>query len=150
MSAPPARETFRVWLPIDVRWGDMDAMGHVNNAAYFTYCESARIHYFARIELFALAPTPAHGPAVVTASCTFRQQVRHPAALEVGVRAVAIGTKSFTLAYGIYRRDQEHDREQAVADGSSVVVWVDYAAGKSQPLPAAIAARIHDLDDLAG
>lgn len=44
-------DTFRHRETLAVRWGDMDAMGHVNNAAFFTYCESARMSYFAAIEI---------------------------------------------------------------------------------------------------
>ena len=43
------RGDFCYWLSITVRWGDMDAIGHVNNAAYFTYCESARLGYLEQI-----------------------------------------------------------------------------------------------------
>lgn len=135
-------EDFRVRIVQEVRWGDMDAFGHVNNAKYFTYCESARIHYFEGIELDSYREDERHGPAVVTATCNFLRQVHHPATLEVGVRATQIGRKSFTLEYVIVRRE---DGER-VADGSSVVVWVDYGEGKSIPLPEALKARIRELD----
>lgn len=136
------REAFQHWQPIDVRWGDMDAFGHVNNAAYFTYCESARISYFEVLDLDAHRGAPDHGPAVVTATCNFHRQVHHPAALDVGARATKIGGKSFTLEYVILRRDSE----ELVADGSSVVVWVDYAAGRSIPLPEPLKESIRRLD----
>lgn len=132
-------------LPIEVRWGDMDAMGHVNNAAYFTYCESARIRYFEVVGLGTVDASSRYGPAVVTATCNFRAQVHYPASLEVAVRAVRLGTKSFELAYQIRRRD---DSEETVADGSSVVVWVDYRAGRAAPVPADLADRIRTLDGL--
>lgn len=135
----------KVWLPIAVRWGDMDAMGHVNNAAYFTYCESARIHYFEAIGLeVGTVHEEGFGPAVVTATCNFRRQVHYPADLEVGVACTRIGTSSFTLAYRIRRADDQ----TLVADGTSVVVWADYRAGTSAPLPEAFAARIRSLDGL--
>ncbi|MEM9596121.1 MAG: thioesterase family protein [Acidobacteriota bacterium] len=136
------RDDFRLWYPIDVRWGDMDAFGHVNNARYFTYCESARIAYFDAIRLDELKAAPDHGPAVVSATCNFRRQVHYPDALDVGARTSRIGGKSFTLEYEIFRRGTD-DR---VADGSSVVVWVDYGAGKSLPLPDALLARLRDFD----
>lgn len=151
MSAEDHTESYRVWLPVDVRWADMDAMGHVNNAKYFTYCESARMRYFEVVDLYREGAGSELGPAVVTATCNFRAQVRHPAALEVGARASAIGTKSFTLEYLIRHRDGDGDGDDGgdvVADGSSVVVWVDYAAGKAEPLPAALVARIRALDGL--
>lgn len=141
---PPEREGFHHIEPIDVRWGDMDAMGHVNNATYFTYCESARMSYFEAVRLGEHKEEPTHGPALVTATCNFHQQVHYPALLEVAARAVQIGGKSFTLEYRILRRDTE----EVVADGSSVVVWVDYEAGKAIPLPAALKAAIRRLEGM--
>lgn len=140
------RDHFRVWITLDVRWGDMDAYGHVNNANYFTYCESGRIRYFEELALERLREQPSHGPAVVSATCNFQRQVHYPATLDVGVRTTAIGRSSFTLDYAILR----HGGDEAVADGSSVVVWVDYDAGKSVALPAALKARILEIDPEAG
>jgi acyl-CoA thioester hydrolase len=141
VSAPPEADRFHHWEPIDVRWGDMDAYAHVNNAAYFTYCESARMGYFARIGLDDLRPQ-GQGPAVVQATCNFRRQVHHPAALEVGARTSKIGGKSFTLEYLLRHRGEG----TVVADGSSVVVWVDYDAGRALPLPEALVRHLVDLD----
>ncbi len=141
----PVRENYRHRLTIPVRWGDMDAFGHVNNAKYFTYCESARISYFQAIGLGAEHNTaPVYGPSVVTATCNFRRQVHYPANLEVGVRAVKIGRTSFTLEYGIFLEDTA----DLLADGSSVVVWVDYRAGKSAALPESLKQHIRELDGL--
>ncbi|MEM9555854.1 MAG: thioesterase family protein [Acidobacteriota bacterium] len=163
------RDHYATWHVEPVRWGDMDAYGHVNNAKYFTYCESARMLYFQRIRLDeasaeesaaagAEAPDsgpPAFGPALVQADLNFRRQVHYPAVLEVGVRATKVGTKSFTLEYVVARREQAdvHAVDAAldpapVADGSSVVVWVDYRRGASAPLPDALAERIRSLDSL--
>jgi acyl-CoA thioester hydrolase len=144
MSEQATRERFRHWITVPVRWGDMDAFGHVNNARYFTYCESARISYFQAVGLGAQTTTPDHGPSVVTATCNFRRQVHYPATLEVGVRALKIGRTSFPLEYGIFLEGTG----DLVADGSSVVVWVDYGAGKSTPLPESLKARIRELDGL--
>lgn len=142
------RDTFRLLHPIDVRWGDMDAFGHVNNACYFTYCESARIAWFDAIELERFKEASSHGPALVTATCNFLQQVHYPAALEVGARASHVGGKSFTLDYAVLRRGGEKDGEK-VADGTSVVVWVDYAEGRAIPLPQALRDTIREFDSLA-
>ena len=79
---------------------------------------------------------------MVTATCNFRRQVHYPATLDVGVRAVKIGRTSFPLEYGIFLAGTD----DLVADGSSVVVWVDYGAGKSTPLPESLKARIRELD----
>ncbi len=139
------REKFKVWEPILIRWGDMDAFGHVNNARFFTFCESARIRYFDTIDLDGFRPDPGLGPVVVSATCNFLQQVHYPAELEAGTRAIDIGRSSFTLEYGIFRRDSE----VKVADGSSVVVWIDYKAGKAVRLPEELKSTIQAFDALA-
>lgn len=91
------RELFRHWQTVPVRWGDMDSFGHVNNARFFTYCESARISWFEAVELDRHREDERQGPAAVSATCNFRRQVHYPATLEVGARATRIGGKSFTL-----------------------------------------------------
>lgn len=139
------RNQFNLWIPMSVRWGDMDAMGHVNNAVYFTYCESARISYFDAIELWKHREHERHGPALVTAHLNFRQQVHYPAELEVGVRCSGIRHRSFTLEYEIYRRGTE----QLVADGASVVAWTDYAANRAVPIPDTLRAAISRFEGWA-
>jgi len=128
------RDGFSHWVQETVRWGDMDAMGHVNNAVYFVYCESARISFFKAVDLRRHNQDGRFGPALATAACNFRQQVHHPATLDVGLKVAKVGTKSFTLEYAMFRSGED----QPVADGSSVVVWVDYEAGTSAPLPDAL------------
>lgn len=149
------REQFRVFEPVRVRWADMDSFGHVNNACYFTFCESARIRYFEEIGMGEFAPAFAGdeavdgederpGPALAQASLDFRAQVHYPARLEASARATRIGRSSFALDYAIF----EEGRDEPVAEGTSVVVWIDYAVGKSRPLPEELRRRICDLDGL--
>lgn len=139
---PPIRSDFEIWEPQQVRWGDMDAFGHVNNTTYFTYCESARMRYFRAAGLGELRAAPPVGPAAVNANCNFLRQLHAPDELDVGVRVREIGRSSFTFEYGIFRRGED----QLVAYGSSVVVWVDYAAGRSVALPESLRRRISEID----
>ena len=124
------REEFRHWIRIEVRWGDMDAQGHVNNAVYFTYCESARIGLFDAIGFHGRAIST-HGPSLVSATCDFKRQVVYPATLEVGVCVGEIGRRSFHMHYGMFL----YETDEAVATGSSVTAWTDYAANRAVPLP---------------
>ncbi len=130
--------------PVSVRWGDVDSMGHVNNARYFTYCESARMSYFAAIRLRENAAEEKHGPALAAANLNFRRQVRWPAELDVGVRVSEIGRTSFKMEYEIVHRESR----ERVADGAGVVVWVDYATGRPIPLPEALKAEIRRLEGM--
>ncbi len=129
----PTRAEFRFWWPVTVRWGDMDAMGHVNNAIYFQYLESARIGYFETLVGWTGRDegTGRQGPVVVSQTFHYRLQVYYPAELVVGVRCREVRNKSFVLEYGIFRKGTD----ELVGDGSSVVVWLDYDGGKALDIP---------------
>jgi len=65
-------------MTIPIRWGDMDAMGHVNNTVYFRYLESIRIEWMFR----AVGPSPdaaGEGPVIVNTFCNFLKQLSTPA-----------------------------------------------------------------------
>ena len=130
-------------VEVPVRWGDMDARRHVNNAKYFTYCETARIAYFEKIGLFDVAHATL-GPSLAMAQLNFRRQVHYPATLLVEVCTTKIGTTSFTLQYRI--RDQKQPADEGASDGTSVVVWVDYSAGKPVPLPEELIEKIIEVE----
>jgi acyl-CoA thioester hydrolase len=130
--------------PISVRWGDLDSMGHVNNAKYFTYCESARMGYFEAVHMNQHRADPRHGPALAAANLNFRRQVHWPSELDVRTRVSHVGRSSFTMDYEIVRRGTD----EIVADGSGVIVWVDYSVGKSIPLPQELRAEIERFEDM--
>ena len=140
----PASDKARHVEPISVRWGDMDSMGHVNNAQYFTYCESARMSYFAAVRMHEHREDERHGPALAAANLNFRRQVRYPADLEVATRVTEIGRSSFKMEYELLHRGTD-DR---VADGVGVIVWVDYGTGKSIPLPESLKEEIRRFEGL--
>jgi acyl-CoA thioester hydrolase len=128
----PARNEFRYWWPITVRWKDMDMMGHVNNSTYFTYLESARIGFLeARGCLGTLEGASRTGTVVVSQTFHYRRQVRYPNELEVGVRCSELRTRSFVLEYAIFRRRSD----ELVGNGFTVLAWLDYAAGQAIEIP---------------
>ena len=136
---------FPLIVPIEVRWSDLDAMGHVNNAVYFTYCESARMRYFEEIQMLAHAEGPRHGPALVSAALQFRRQLHYPATIEVAVRTVAVERRSFRMEY----RLSERGSSQPVAEGDSAVAWIDYQEGRAIPIPATLRSAIERLEGRA-
>ncbi|MFN9729412.1 MAG: acyl-CoA thioesterase [Pseudomonadota bacterium] len=120
---------------IDVRWGDMDAYGHVNNAVYATYIEEARLRWFASLP--AAWRTDSSAPVIAAQTVNYRRQLEGPAALRVALSVQRVGRSSLTIAFVIAA---DSDPATAYADGSSVLVWVDPASGRSIPLPAMVLA----------
>jgi len=135
------RSDFKSWTSVDVRWGDMDALGHVNNTKYFVYCESARINYFETLDL-KLQPSLLQGPTLAHANLNFIQQVHYPAQLEVGVRVSTVKNRSFQMDYAIFLAGTE----TIVASGYSVMVWADYKLGKSIEMPEEIRKVIEERE----
>jgi acyl-CoA thioester hydrolase len=130
MSEQLTRDQFTYWIEIDVRWGDMDAQGHLNNTVYFTYCESVRVKLLGEMGARGKVGGP-HGPALVSTSCDFKKQVVYPATLDVGVRVEEIGWRSFRMRYGLFF----HGTDELAATATSVNAWVDYEAGRAIPVP---------------
>jgi acyl-CoA thioester hydrolase len=119
----------------------MDAIGHVNNAKYFTYCESARIEYFDQINVGRLGEATS-GPALVQATLNFRRQVSYPSVLDVGISVPEVRTRSFRMDYGIFFEATD----TLVADGTSVVAWADYRAGRAVEVPETVRTAIDVLE----
>ena len=115
---------------IPIRWGDMDALGHVNNTVYFRYMEQARISWFDTLDLGRSGTK--EGPAVINASCTFLKQLVYPGNVEVKTYAGQAGRSTFETWIELR---PSYDPDVIYAEGRAKVVWVDYARGKSAPLP---------------
>ena len=118
---------FEIDLPI--RWGDMDAMGHVNNTVYFRYLEEARIRWF---DTAGFRSDPrSEGPVIVNAHCSFIRELRYPGVVRCRLYAGPAGRSSFDTFAVMSRTD---DPETVYAEGGARVVWVDYRNRKSTPL----------------
>lgn len=125
------KSDFQFWIDISTRWRDLDAMNHVNSATYLTYFEIARMSYFDSIGLHDLKKPGVVGPAVVSQTCNYRQQVFHPSTLETGIRCSRLGTTSFTVEYEFYLEGTD----TLVCDGSTTLAWLDYTIPKAVPFP---------------
>ncbi len=114
---------------IRIRWGDLDALGHVNAAKYFVYFEQARVEYLAR--LGKKVEFADEGPVIINAACTFLKQVHYPSTILLDLSISEPGRSSFMMTYDVKVKGNNDN----CAEGSSKVVWVNYKAGKSIPLP---------------
>ncbi|WP_175940070.1 thioesterase family protein [Caballeronia sp. BCC1704] len=130
LNADPEFHTvFEMSMPI--RWGDMDAFGHVNNTVYFRYMEQVRISWFEQIGA-AGGNGEGQGPVIVNASMEFLRQLHYPGDVIARMSVGKPGRSSFDTHFELYRADAPGT---LYARGAAKVVWVDYAAGKSVPIP---------------
>lgn len=115
---------------IAVRWGDMDAYGHVNNALYMRYLEEARVQFLASIG----ADMRGNGtdPVIINVGCTFLRPVSYPATVIIKSYVGEIGRSSFMIWYEVSTTDNP---DQLCSEGYSKVVWMDHQTGRSVPLP---------------
>jgi len=113
---------------LDVRFADTDAMGHVNNAVYLTYCESARIAYWTDVtgEPVRLGTEGAESLILAEARITYRAPAFHGETITVETRATRIGRSSFTLEHRLTAREGEGP-SRLVATSDSILVRYDYA-----------------------
>jgi acyl-CoA thioester hydrolase len=111
----------------DVRFRDLDGMGHVNNAVFLTYMESARIAYLATL---GAGSNPQEHLILARMEVDFRSPIALGERVEVGVRPGRLGTKSFELEYDV-RADG-----RLAAEARSVLVGYDYTRGESVAIPA--------------
>ena len=122
---------------IPIRWGDMDAMGHVNNTVYFRYMEQARIGWFD-----ALVPEEAAwkstGIVIANASCNFKRPFNYPGTVEVKVYTGALGGSSVPTFYELLLMETQ----ALYADGEATVVFIDMQTQKPVRIPEDIRRRL--------
>ncbi|WP_110721341.1 acyl-CoA thioesterase [Thiolinea disciformis] len=128
-SSSSMRLVYSCTMP--VRWGDMDAYGHVNNTLYLRYLEEARVQMLidmgeGNIESNELAPV------VITVGCTFLRPIGYPNDLRIDCYVGEPGRSSFMTYYKLYTASAP---EVVATEGYAKVVWMNHKTGKSVPLP---------------
>ena len=115
---------------IPIRWGDMDAMGHLNNGSYFRYLEIIRIDWMVAI---GCMPDPAgEGPVIVNAFCNFYRQLEYPGDVRVKMYVSDPARTTFETWATLERADAPG---VICAAGGATTIWVDFPAQKAKPLP---------------
>jgi acyl-CoA thioester hydrolase len=127
---------FPFTMPIEVWFRELDAMGHVNNAVFFTYFEEVRTRYW--MSLVSEAGEPADlrklGFIVVHAECDYASQATMGEPLLIGCRVAGIGRKSFQFDYRIVSGEERSDAvARIVATGKSIQALYDWDAKTTVP-----------------
>lgn len=131
-------EQHPIHTKINVAWGEMDALQHVNNVVYFRYFETARIDFFNQINLLEDLQTTGVGPVISENNARYKRPVTFPDTVLVGVTISDIQTDRFMMHYTVFSQQQN----AVTTVGSSQVVMFNFKTGKkanlSEPLLAAL------------
>jgi acyl-CoA thioester hydrolase len=129
-------EGFRFSLGIDVRFRDLDALGHVNNAVYLTYFEIARMEFWRRVN--DRVDLTGMDMILARAEVDYRSPLVYGDRIEVGVRCASVKRSSFVLEQAIVHRPSG----RLVAEARKVLVHYDYRAGTKKALPEDLRQRL--------
>ena len=134
---------FTFVVNLNIEWGDMDALQHVNNIEYFKYFQVARIAYFEKINsdsVFGETPIPL---ILASTQCKFIYPLTFPDSVSVGVRVDAMADQYFTMKYAVV----SHQHQRLVAIGDAKVVMFDYVNNKKTSIPDEVRKTIIDLEE---
>lgn len=117
-------------MHLAIRWGDMDAMGHVNNTSYFRYMETIRIEWLHSIGC-QLDPQ-GEGPVIVNAFCNFFRQLQYPGNVLIKMYVSDPGRTTFETWATLEHTDEPGS---IYAAGGATTIWVDFSTQKARTLP---------------
>ena len=136
---------FHFHHPIEVRYGDLDPQGHVNNAKHLTYYEQARIAYMIELGLFTKDQSFMEiGVIIADIHITYLEPVYFGQKINVGVHAARLGNKSMTWEQDLV--DSETDK--ILSKGELVLVTYDYGSGQTIPIPQTWREKIMEFEGL--
>ena len=136
----PTRNDYGVLYPITTRWSDNDIYGHVNNVVYYSYFDSAANRYLIEEGGLDIADGSIVG-FVVNSGCQYHAPISYPEPIEAGVRVDKLGNSSVQYGIAIFKQG----REEAVAHGHFVHVFVEKAENKAVPIPAPLRAALERI-----
>ena len=137
---------YRFYHPVEVRYGDLDPQGHVNNAKHLTYFEQARIAYFIQLGLFTKDQSFMDiGVILADVHITYLEPVYFGQNIKVGIHISKLGNKSMTWEQNIL----DADTDKVLAKGEVVMVTYDYRTEKTIPVPPIWREKIGKFEGLA-
>ena len=137
---------FRFFHPIEVRYGDLDPQGHLNNSKYLTYFETGRIRYFVELGLFQPGQSFMDvGVIMAEASVTFLAPVHYGTPVKVGVHTSKMGNKSMRVEQNIVHAESG----EVLASGYVILVAFDYHKNKTTPIPSVMRETISEYEGLS-
>ena len=133
-----------VVMSIPVAWGEMDALGHVNNTVYFRYFESARINYFGKLDIIGYMSETGIGPILASTECRYKFPLHYPDTVMVGTKILSMEEDRFVMGYEVF--SATHKR--IAADGEGVIVTYDYHNNKKVNIPDVLRTKIMEFEKI--
>jgi acyl-CoA thioester hydrolase len=135
-----------VTMNIPVAWGEMDAMGHVNNIIYFRYFETVRIEYFNRLDMLNYTKETGIGPILASTECRYKLPLQYPDTVIAGTKILSMEADRFVMGYEVFSTKTK----RLAADGEGVIVTYDYRNNVKVNIPDPLRARIMELEKMHG
>jgi len=133
---------FTFVVDLNIEWGDMDALQHVNNIEYFKYFQVARIAYFEKIDSESVMGEKRISSILASTQCKFIYPLAYPDSISVGVRVDTMADQHFTMKYAVI----SHKHQRLAAIGDAKVVMFDYVNNKKVSIPNEIRKTIKDFE----
>ena len=138
-----AMTDYKFFHPTEIRYGDLDPQGHVNNAKYLTYFEQARVHYLIQLGLFSRDQSFMEiGVVIADIHIAYHAATHYDDNIKVGVKTARIGGKSLTVEQCV----MDADTGKIKASGTVVMVTYDYKDLKSIPVPDEWKTKIREFE----
>lgn len=134
-------ESFPSVITIDVQWGDMDALGHVNNTVPVRWYESSRINYMEVTGISTMMESRKVGPILAAVNCNYRRQLFYPDTVRIGCHATRLGGSSMTLSHVVF----SEKLGEAATDGESVIVAFDFEKQRPVRIPEEVRSKLLEL-----
>ena len=135
---------FKFSIDVRVRFSDMDSLGHVNNAAYISYFEEGRVHYFRKLFDLPREDTSTLGLIVLDMHCTYKSPAFYGEILRVYTKVNWLKNKSFEMSYLII----DTDTGRTVAEGSSVLVAYDYSTRTTMEIADNVRSKLSEFEGI--
>ena len=130
------RETYKAYHTVSTRWADNDQYGHINNAKFYEFVDSAVNAHL----IIANALKDSIG-LVVDSGCRYTSSLEFPDVIEVGIKVDKVGTSSVTYGFAVFKRSAD----VPAAIGHFVHVYVDAETRRPKPLPARLRSVVENL-----
>ena len=125
------RSDFVHFIDIQVRWGDADVLGHINNTLYGRYYESSRLDYFEKLLDMQFTQELTSGVILADMKIAYLKQLHYPAEIEIGSRISRMGNSSLDFEAAVFIKGSD----DVISTSRATLVWFDYKGNQNKSIP---------------